>query len=167
MAWDFSTVLDLIGTGVKVYGAYSAGEDAGDMYSAQGASALTEARRALVDAAAFRDNAEIQAFKIRRQGGDVVSQARAAYGASGVDVNKGTALDVQTEIGRRADEDSFNAILYGERNAQRQEDVAAASMNEAAQFGVASKNAGKTAERNAIGALLSGGASAWSKWQTP
>ena len=167
MALDFSTVLDLIGTGVKVYGALSSGEDGADMYNAQAAASLTEARRALVDAAGFRDVAELQAFKIRRQGGDVVSQARAAYGASGVDVNKGTALDVQIEIGRRADEDALNAILYGERNAQRQEDIAAASVNEAAQFGVAAKNSSKAGERNAIGNLLSGGASAWSKWKTP
>ena len=164
MAFDLSTIFDLVGTGVKVYGALSSGQDAADMYDAQATSSLTEARRALVDAASYRDVAGIQAGKTRRQGGDVVSQARAAYGASGVNVNTGT--DVQAEIAKRADEDALNTILLGERQAQRLEDVAAASIDEAAQFGKAGKNAVKSANRTAIGNAISGGASAWSKWKT-
>jgi hypothetical protein len=166
MPLDFSTILDLVGTGVKVYGALQAGQDAGDMYDAQAASSYTEARRALVDAAAYRDTSQIQAFKIRRQGGDVVSQARAAYGASNVNVNTGTAADVQVEIGKRANEDALNAILLGERQAQRLEDQAEASVIEAAAFGKAGRNAQKGANRTAIANAISGGASAWSKWST-
>ena len=166
MAFDLSTIFDLVGTGVKVYGALSAGQDAADMYDAQATSSLTEARRALVDAASYRDVAGIQAGKTRRQGGDVVSQARAAYGASGVNVNTGTAADVQAEIAKRADEDALNTILLGERQAQRLEDVAAASIDEAAQFGKAGRNAVKSANRTAIANAISGGASAWSKWKT-
>ena len=78
MAFDLSTIFDLVGTGVKVYGALSSGQDAADIYDAQATSSLTEARRALVDAASYRDVAGIQAGKTRRQGGDVVSQARAS-----------------------------------------------------------------------------------------
>ena len=162
--FDLATALDLLGTGVKVYGAIAGGRDQQDAYNALSSASLAEARRALLNAREVQDVAQQQAAVTRRSGLDVQSSARAAYGASGVNVNYGTAKDVQREIGTRVEEDALNAILLGERQSRRLEDVATASVNEASQFVRAGKNARSTSDFNAVGSIISGGASAWSKW---
>lgn len=163
---DLGTWLDLLGTGIKTYGLISGGADQDAAYQAQAGASLAEARRALLQANETRDSAALSAIVTRRVGADVQSAARAAYGASGVDVNYGTARDVQTFIGQTSEEDALTNILLGERQARRLEDVASASVAEAGQFGRAGRNARSNSGWTAVGSLVSGGADAWSKWRS-
>lgn len=78
------------------------------------------------DAAATRGFASIGADKIRRAGKTVQGQARAAYGASGVSVNSGSAAAVQEDIARRAGEDALTELLTGGYRAASMESTAAA-----------------------------------------
>lgn len=162
---DFGTALDLLSTGVKVYGAFAQGDDAQSAYNAQANASMVEARRALLNAREVEDVARQQAEVTRRQGIEAEANARAGYAASGVDVNYGTARDVQTEIGKRAEEDALNSILYGERQARREEDVASAAATEAGSYLTAGKNAKGNATLAGVGSLIAGGASAYSKWK--
>ena len=80
----------------------------------------------------------------------VSSLSRAALAASGVDVNRGTALLVDQEIGTWGEQDALTAVLTGKREASMQR--------------MAGKNAlmqGYTG----IGSALLGGAGQYSRWK--
>lgn len=102
------------------------------------------------DAALEREAAGKRAERIRRAGGSQQSEARAALAASGVEVTAGTPVRIESEIGRRAEEDAMEELLFGERSGSRLEDEAALR-----------RRAGKNAERegllSATGSVLSGG----------
>jgi len=101
-------------------------------------------------AAYAQDEAQAQADKIRRITRRDQGAARAALAASGVDVNRGTAMLVDQEIGTWGEQDALNAVLTGKREASLQR--------------LAGKNAlmqGYTG----VGSALMGGASQYSKWK--
>ena len=160
-----SFALSLLSTGVKFYSAYKGGDDQGDYYEAQAGAAFIDARRALADARQVRDVAELEATQVRRSGAEYRSAARAAYGANGIDVNFGSALDVQTDITARANRDAFNAILLGERQARGLEEQAAGLVQQGQQFQTAGGNARSGGALAAAGQALAGGADLWSKWR--
>ena len=160
-----SVALSLVSTGLNFYSAWQGGQDKGDMYAAQAASSFADARRALFTARMVRDVAEINARATRRQGAEYRSGARAAYGANGINVNTGSALDTQQDITRRADEDAFNQILLGERQAVQLKDDAVASLTEGAMYQQAGGNAESNGHLSAWGQLIGGAAHAYSKWR--
>jgi hypothetical protein len=59
----------------------------------------------------------VRAGKVRKAGRLVTSQARAAYGASGVEVDHGTPATVQGSIRRNVEEDALTELLTGKRRA--------------------------------------------------
>jgi hypothetical protein len=65
------------------------------------------------DAAAVRGEAMVRARKIREAAKAQQSEAVAALAASGVEVQSGTAEQIQTDIGERGEEDALNTILTG------------------------------------------------------
>lgn len=66
-------------------------------------------------AAMERDAAAAHAEKVRRAMRSQQGEARAAYAASGVDVNSPSATRIVEDIGMRGEEDALTALLTGER----------------------------------------------------
>lgn len=97
----------VVGAGAAVY--------SGDQ-ARKTAHAASDQAQADADAAA--GEAMVQAQKIREAGKKQQQAAVAALAGSGVDVQTGTAEQIQTDIGQRTEEDALTAILNG-RNAQR------------------------------------------------
>lgn len=76
-----------------------------------------EAKQAEANAAAERGAAAVRADKIRKMGRMQRSSARAALAASGANVGEGTALVIDQQIGRDAEEDALTEIMTGGRRA--------------------------------------------------
>ena len=88
-------------------------------------NAQFQADQAQADAAAERGAATVKADKVRKQGRQQQSEARAALAAAGVEVGAGTPVKIGATIGRNAEEDALNEILYGDRTAAKLEQQAA------------------------------------------
>lgn len=84
-----------------------------------------EADQLMADAQVSRGLAQVGAGKIRKAGKATRGTARAAYGASGVAVDSGSALAVQEDIDRGAGEDALTELLSGSYRAAAQEATAA------------------------------------------
>lgn len=70
-------------------------------------------KQAQADAAAAQGAANVQADRIRKVTQLRQSSARAALAGSGVNVNTGTALDINSDIAQRGEQDALTAILNG------------------------------------------------------
>ena len=105
-------VMDAVG---KLTGAFSTRE-----------AANYQADQLMADADATRGLAGVTGDKIRKAGAQTRKQARAAYGASGVAVDSGSALAVQEDITRRAGEDALMELLSGSYRAAQMESAASA-----------------------------------------
>lgn len=90
--------LTAIGTGVKAFGEYSAGQS-------QQQAAEFNAQLADAGAADALTRGEEQAVRIRGQTDRLIGQQRAAYGAAGVDLSQGSPLDVMVGSRRVSEED--------------------------------------------------------------
>lgn len=77
-----------------------------------------QANQAEADADAEQQLGRLRAGKIRKAGARTGSQARAAYGASGVSVDSGTARAVQQQIDADVAEDALTELLTGGYRAQ-------------------------------------------------
>jgi hypothetical protein len=100
------------GTGMQAFGQYRQGRE-------QESQLNYQAGMARADALAAEGVAQVEAKHIRRATTMQRKEARAAYGASGVDVNSGTALDVQGDILARGEYDALSALLTGSNRAAR------------------------------------------------
>lgn len=162
---DVASALSLVSTGIKFFSAIKGGDDRGDLYEAQAHTAYLDARRALLDARQVREVANVNAGVVRKSGADYRSAARAAFGANGIDVNYGSAVDVQQDITDRAEQDAINQLLTGERQARNLEDTAQGLLQQGQQYQQAGGNARRAGWTSAAGSALSGAADVWSKWQ--
>lgn len=97
-----------------------------------------------------KDAAKQRAEKIRKLGRMQQGETKAALAASGVKVGEGTALELQKDVGRRAEEDALTALLGGNRAYD-------SSMAESAAYSKASSNA-------TTNSVLSAGSSIASGW---
>lgn len=96
----------VVGTGTQLY--------AQDTQAKQGeANAKFAADQAAADAAAEQGAAQVEAERIRKAGKKQQSAAIAAAAASGVDVNSGTAVKIDQEIGKNAGEDAYLTLVGG------------------------------------------------------
>lgn len=77
-----------------------------------------EEDQARADADAAAAAGRVQAENIRRVTRRQQSSARAALAASGVNVDMGTAGDIQTEIGAAGEQDAMTSILGGNNTAR-------------------------------------------------
>lgn len=160
-----SSAFSLLSTGVQIYGALKGGADKGDSYDAAATSAYIDARRALIDARLTREVAVVEASKINRSGAEYRSAARAQFGANGVDVNSGSARDVQRDITHRAGQDAIERVLLGERQALALEDNANSLISEAGQYAAAGDNARSAGNWSAAAAAISGAGDIWKKYR--
>lgn len=99
------------------------------------------------------DRAAKEAGIIRRAGQNQAGEAKAAFAASGVKVDEGTAAEVQGQIIENSEADVFQALLEGGRRARGMQTEAAGIRSR----GRLARSAGTV---NAFTSLLSTGASA-------
>jgi len=138
--------LNMIGGAMNAGGALKSGNQ-------QEVFANYKADQAMADAEAERQMGEVRAGKIRKAGKLQVSEARAAGGASGVDVNSGSMVDVGETIQRNVSTDALTELLTGVRRANT---LTATAQGYRAQGALAQDAAKATATRS----LLSGAANA-------
>jgi hypothetical protein len=103
-------VMMALNTGVSMMGQLQEGrarKAAGDM----------QAQQDRARAGQEEDAANQEADRIRRAGRRTQGAARAAFAGSGIDVNSGSAMTVDEEIGRDSEKDAFNTLLTGKRRA--------------------------------------------------
>lgn len=97
------------------------------------------------------EGSKVRATKIRKAGKRARSEATATYAAAGVDVSRGTPLEVDEEIMRASEDDAMQELLFGERKAERLREEADALRR-------AGKNAKRSAQFGAMTSILAGGA---------
>lgn len=135
------------GTATTLYGV--------DTQAKQGeANAKFQAAQAEADARVETDAAKIEAQRIRDAAKKQRSQAIAAAAASGVDVNSPTALRINEDITRNAEEDAVLTILGGRDSAARMGQQAQASR-------IAGSNARTAGRVQQASTLLSAASSAY------
>lgn len=120
MCTGLEQVLMAVSTGLQVVGQLSQGSQQQDW-------AEYQAEQARADAQASREEGEVRAERVRRLGHRQQSEARAALAASGVEVDAGTAVRIDQQIGRDTEADAQQELLSGIRRGQRYEQDAAAS----------------------------------------
>ena len=145
-----STVTAAAGAGVAAYGAHQQGE-------AQAAAANANAKLAIQQGQSTMDASRINEQQTYREGDQLLGQARASMGANGVELNSGSALAVQQDIGARtgqnvADQD-YNARLQQWGGTAQAGLLTAQASNDV--------TAGDT---SAAGTLLSGASQVAGKW---
>lgn len=156
--------ISAIGTGISAVGALKQGKQQQAAYNAQSASLAQQSAQAAQDAQAALDQSYVEGATLRKQGKVAMSQTRAAYGASGVNVNFGSPLEVQTDLSQRVEHDALTKILAGERLKRRYEGESANLANEASQATAAGKNAASGGVFDALSVLATGGANVASGW---
>ena len=109
MAVTTGTML-AISAGVSAAGALAQGVAAKRAGDAQAARDEMAARQQ-------QDAAGAEADRIRRAGERAKGAARAQLAASGIQVDTGSALLIDEDIGRRVEDDAFNTLLTGSRQA--------------------------------------------------
>lgn len=92
------------------------------------------------DANAAEGAAQVEAGRIRKAAKAQQSQAVAAAAASGVDVNSPSAIKIDSEIGRNAEQDAYLTILNGQDTASRMRQQSVADRN----AGASARTAGNT-----------------------
>ncbi|SMG60159.1 hypothetical protein [Cedecea sp. NFIX57] len=146
MAW-----VALAAAAVSALGAMKQGNDAK-------AAANYNAAQTQADAQANTAAAKVQAQRIREQGAKQASQANAAFGASGVEADSGTALRVTSGIAGDAEQDAYQTILNGVNSSNRMRAQAQADR-------LSGKQAQQAGMINAGSSLLSSGSKMYSGWK--
>lgn len=110
------------------------------------------------DARTERSAAQVEAERIRKLGKRQAAEAEATFAGSGVDINSGSALDINRDITAGAEEDASLAILGGNDRAARLNQQATADRL----GGASARRAGNI---NATTTLLQGAASVSKGWK--
>ena len=146
-----ATYLAAAAVAVSAYAAYDSGQQSKAMGEYQ-------ADQAAADAAAERSAAQVQAEKIRKMARIQAGEANASLAASGVEVGEGTALRINQEIYRDAEEDASMTILNARNSAAKTD-----------QQGVAARLQGNADARagtlNATSSLMSGAYDGYTGWK--
>jgi hypothetical protein len=135
-----------VGTGLQAFGQYRQGRE-------QESALNYQAGMSLADANAAIGMSQVEAKAIRRAATMTRKEATAAYGASGVDVNSGTALDVQGDIVRRGEMDALTALITGQNTSAR-------LRSQSQMQSRAARKARVSGNIGALGTVLQGGAQA-------
>lgn len=149
---EIALVIGAVGTGVSVYSQVQQADQAKDTANQQQAQAAE-------DAAYAASEAQVQARTIRKAAERQRAEARASLAGSGVVVGEGTAEQIDSEIGRDAEQDALMAVYDG-NNRARSISVAG---NQAAQR---SRNASTAATTGAFTSALQGGSTLARGWNT-
>lgn len=117
-----------------------------------------QGKQAEADAKAEKSAAEVQAEKIRKMARINAGEATASLAGSGVDVGEGTALNINSEIYGRAEEDAVMTIFGGS-------DRAARGNAEAAGYRLKGKQAQQAGYLNATSTILGAAGTAAKGWK--
>ncbi len=145
-----SAAAGLVGTGVSAYGSIQSS-------NAQAAAANYSAKTSVQQGQSAVDAARINEQQTYREGDQLEGRQRAAEGASGIDLNSGTALLTQTDTGTRTGQNvadqNYNAQLaqWG-------------TINNSALLSSQAKSDQAAGGISAAGSLLSGASQVSNKW---
>lgn len=124
------------------------------------ADAGAQAHQMELDADVEQQQAVDRAALIKKAGDRTRGNARAAYGASGVDVNEGSPVHIDQQIGQDVNHDAWSELLTGQTAANR-------TRAQAEMVRRGGKAFQRNAEGQAAGSLLASGASLYrSNWST-
>ena len=137
-------------SGISAYGARQAGQ-------AQAAAANYNAKVAVDQGQAQANAAGVNAQQTYRQGDQEAGMARATLGANGVDVNSGTALQTQKDIGQRTGQNVANE-QYNTQLAQW------GALNQSTLDTQQAKYDIQAGDTSAVGSLLGGASQVAGKW---
>ncbi len=119
-----AAVAGIAGAGVSAYGAYEQGQAAKEAGAAQAASANYSAQVAANNAAIAEQNAQhaeaagrAQAEAVSLKGAQTSARIKVAQAASGIDVNTGSAVDVQESQGEKNTLDTETVMSNAELQA--------------------------------------------------
>jgi len=146
-----AAVAAIAGTAYSVYSSEQAGKQAKYNADAQSEQSQNDAN----DAASA---ATVQADRIRRLSRNRASEANAALAASGVQVGEGTAVNINEEITRNAEEDAAMTIFNGQKQKKQ-------GYVDASNTALAGSQAQAAYRGQAASTLVSGATQAYSGWK--
>jgi len=154
----------VVGTGLSAAGAASSASAQGQMYGYQAAVARLNQQIALQNADYARDQGEGQAQKYGMGARQQAGQIRAGQGASGLDVNSGSAKSVadSQHIVSRMDMDTIRANAA--KTAYNYDVQAAQFGTQGKMYDSASANAKEAGAINVASSIVGGVGSVASKW---
>ena len=121
-------------------------------------NAEAQSEQAQVDADAAASAAVVQADRIRKMARLQAGQARASLAGSGVEVDAGTALNINEEIYKNSEEDAALTIFNGENQRKR-------GYVDASNIALDGKQARAAGNSQAIGTVLGGAAQGGMAWK--
>lgn len=148
----FLIVTTLVSAGVSAYSQDQQGKQ-------QESWANYQAAQGEADANAERGAAQVEAERIRKAGKRAQSEARAGLAASGVDLGSESAVRIDQEIGRGAEEDALLTIAGGNDTSARLRAGAAADR-------IRGSQAAGAGRLGAASSLIAGASSAAGNWKT-
>lgn len=152
------------GAGVNAFGSYQAGKSSRNMYNYQAAVADMNKKVADQNAAYETSVGEAQAAQKGLETQSKMGQARAAGGASGLDVNTGSKLAVQDSIQTVGEYDQAVIRANSARKAYGYEVEAAQDTAQGQIYRMAGEDSYKAGEIKAASSILGGASSVSSKW---
>lgn len=159
-------VASLASTAVAVQSASAQGKAAENQANYQAQVGENAARVAANNARLTRLQGDEAAQQEQKHTGQQLGAQRAAFGASGVDPNSGSALGIQVDTaaagGLSAENIRYNSLLRGMSLAQD----SATGLSNAGATRIAGQNAFRQGQTGALGAGLSGASSFGSKWDS-
>ena len=160
------TALAAISAGASLFGGYATGQTAQAQAEAQAQAMEANARTARIQAHDSIERGGQDELKLRRQLAQTRGTQRAVMAAQGVDVNSGSALDVQNASIAEGEHDA-EVIRF---NAARQRWGYINQANNLQAQAAATRSAGMYTARNSliggIGGAVTSGLDAFDKWRT-
>lgn len=153
-----------LGAGVSAFGSMKSGEAQAGMYNYQASIAKVNQQIAKQNAdyalAAGEVEAQRSGMKTRAQ----IGETRAIQGASGLDVNTGSAARVRTSEAEIGLQDQALIRSNAARRAYGYEVEGEQQKSQASLYGMAAENASSAGKIGALSSILGGASSVSSKW---
>lgn len=151
-------------TAMTAYGMYQQGQQQKAQAEYQSAVARNNAMRAEYMAQDAQQRGVIAEQQQRLRGRLLLGSMRASQASSGVDINEGSALDLQVSQAGANELDALNVRNNAEREAQNYRLQAADYTGQAGLYQYAGNNAASNGMWGAAGSLLGGVGSVAGKW---
>lgn len=153
-----------LGAGVSAFGSMQQGAAQKQMYQYQAAVAEVNRKIALQNATYEIQVGGVEAQKSGLQSRYQIGQIKAGQGASNLDVNRGSAVDVQRSASEVAQQNQGIIRANAARRAYGFEVDAAAATAQGQVMSMAASRAQTSGDIGAISSILGGAASVSSKW---
>ena len=154
----------VVGSALSAYGAYSQGQATSRMYGYQANMARINSQIALQNADYARNQGEQQAVIAGRQGAQQLGGIRAAEGASGLNVNSGSAKDVQTSQQGTTALNLTQIRSNAAKTAYNYDVQSTQDISQAGLYDLAASNALTAGDLGAASSIIGGAGSVSSKW---